>query len=222
MFNLIVVVDSKNGIAKDGKIPWHMPTDLKWFKHLTENKIVVMGFNTWASIGKKPLPNRRNVVWTSLGPDDVGDGVEALVDVGVLLRSDYDDIRKDIFVIGGEQTYHYFLEHDLVENIYLTRIRKDFNCDLFFPYDEYIDKFKGVRGFADIVENDCHLTFMQYSKKWDGIATNVKYPDDYNFWTKRIGNPAVNAEKIQDFDRSMEDKALVKKYLDKVEGLFGE
>jgi dihydrofolate reductase len=53
----IVAIAQNYAIGKDGKLPWHYPADLKFFKQTTTNHAVVMGFNTWKSIGK-PLPNR--------------------------------------------------------------------------------------------------------------------------------------------------------------------
>ena len=46
-------------IGKDGKLPWHNPNDLKWFKSITTNNVVIMGRKTYESIGK-PLPNRKH------------------------------------------------------------------------------------------------------------------------------------------------------------------
>ena len=59
--NLIVAV-SKNGfIGKNGSLPWQISEDLKRFRKITSNSVVIMGKNTFLSIGK-PLPNRENIV----------------------------------------------------------------------------------------------------------------------------------------------------------------
>ena len=57
----IVAVAKNNAIGKGGKLPWHYPADLKFFKQTTIGNAVVMGMNTWRSIGR-PLPNRLNIV----------------------------------------------------------------------------------------------------------------------------------------------------------------
>jgi dihydrofolate reductase len=57
----IVAIAKNFAIGKDGKLPWHYSADLKFFKQTTVNNAVVMGFNTWKSIGK-PLPKRLNIV----------------------------------------------------------------------------------------------------------------------------------------------------------------
>ena len=71
--NIIVAIDSKNGIGKNNGIPWYIPSDLKYFREtttITKNKnkknIVIMGRKTWESIPPKyrPLPNRYNFILT--------------------------------------------------------------------------------------------------------------------------------------------------------------
>jgi hypothetical protein len=63
--NLIVCFNQKNVIGAKNAIPWHLPSDLKRFKHLTQGHIVVMGRKTYESLPVKPLPNRINIVITS-------------------------------------------------------------------------------------------------------------------------------------------------------------
>ena len=63
--HLIVAVNQKNVIGKNNNIPWHISEDLKNFKEVTNNNIIVMGRKTYESLPQKPLPNRINVVITS-------------------------------------------------------------------------------------------------------------------------------------------------------------
>lgn len=60
---MIVAMAKNRVIGVDGKLPWYLPEDLKFFKRITQAKPLVMGRKTFASIGK-PLPNRLNVVVT--------------------------------------------------------------------------------------------------------------------------------------------------------------
>ncbi|MBT5343172.1 dihydrofolate reductase, partial [Candidatus Woesearchaeota archaeon] len=64
MINIIVGMTKNRVIGKDNSLPWHLPEDLKNFKALTENNIVIMGRKTWDSIPEKfrPLPNRNNII----------------------------------------------------------------------------------------------------------------------------------------------------------------
>jgi dihydrofolate reductase len=57
MISAIVAVDNDWGIGFNGDLLEHIPEDLKYFKKLTMNNIVVMGKKTWNSLPKKPLPN---------------------------------------------------------------------------------------------------------------------------------------------------------------------
>ena len=66
MLNAIFAVDSEFGIGKNNSMPWHFPEDFKFFKETTINSTIVMGNNTWLSLPKRPLPDRYNVVITSL------------------------------------------------------------------------------------------------------------------------------------------------------------
>ncbi|TMZ39921.1 dihydrofolate reductase, partial [Klebsiella pneumoniae] len=63
MIKLMVAYANGRVIGKDGKMPWHLPNDLKYVKNTTTGHTVVMGRKTFESIGR-PLPNRRNVVLT--------------------------------------------------------------------------------------------------------------------------------------------------------------
>ena len=61
----IIVAASENGvIGNNNDLPWYLPTDLKYFKSITEGNIVIMGRKCWESIPEsfKPLSNRLNIV----------------------------------------------------------------------------------------------------------------------------------------------------------------
>ena len=60
----IVATDLKGCIGKEGKMPWHIPADLKRFKELTKGGVVIMGRKTFESLGCKPLPDRLNIILT--------------------------------------------------------------------------------------------------------------------------------------------------------------
>jgi dihydrofolate reductase/thymidylate synthase len=132
MFSTVVAMDSKKGIATDNIIPWHFSEDLKFFRELTENNVVIMGRKTYESIGK-PLPNRINIVITRgvqpLHPDVIAfNDMWRCVDYCLTQHKD-----KKLFVIGGEQIYKWFLENNLVETEYVTQISNDYSCNVFYP-----------------------------------------------------------------------------------------
>lgn len=102
----IVAVSKNLAIGKGGSLPWHYPSDLKFFKSKTTGNAVVMGYTTWQSIGR-PLPNRINLV-LSRSRD-----VEGFSDVRVVRsRDDVLEFSKsadvDTYIIGGAETYKLF------------------------------------------------------------------------------------------------------------------
>jgi len=93
---IIVAVSPEGAIGLGGRIPWRHPGDLKRFKKLTVHTTVIMGRNTWESLGR-PLPDRRNVVVTSRPLE----GVETFPDLASALAS----ARGDVWLIGGARIY---------------------------------------------------------------------------------------------------------------------
>lgn len=136
----IVAVAQNNAIGKDGKLPWHYPADLKHFKETTIGHAVVMGMNTWRSIGK-PLPNRLNIVLSRSAQIDRAENL-------IFLRSEKEalDISRylncDLFVIGGSKTYAEFA--DSLDAWIVTRVPMTVDdADVFMPAD-FLDGFDVV------------------------------------------------------------------------------
>ena len=65
MYSAIVAVDNNWGIGYNGELLEHIPEDMKHFRELTEDNIVIMGRKTWDSLPTKPLPNRDNLIISS-------------------------------------------------------------------------------------------------------------------------------------------------------------
>ena len=105
----IVAVDRNGAIGKDGKLPWHYPADMKFFKETTTGNACVMGYNTWLTL-KKPLPNRLNIVLSRKAELEQQDSVVVCRDVESVL-SMAKEINGDLFVMGGEQVYKSFLPY---------------------------------------------------------------------------------------------------------------
>ncbi len=94
-------------IGAGGRLPWHLPEDLRLFKRLTTGGTVVMGRRTWESLPERnrPLPGRRNVV-LSRDPGWSADGAERAGSVEEVLAG-----HADCWVIGGAAVYAAFLPH---------------------------------------------------------------------------------------------------------------
>lgn len=128
--SLIVAMTREGVIGKDNQMPWHLPADLAYFKQTTLGKPVVMGRNTFNSIGK-PLPGRRNIIVSThlttapAGTELVASPVEALA----LLEGE-----AEVMIIGGGQLYAAFMS--LAQRLYLTRIETSLEGDTHFPLIE--------------------------------------------------------------------------------------
>ena len=148
MISVIVAKDKLNGIGKDNKLPWKLSDDLKHFKEMTKNNVVIMGRKTFESIGK-PLPGRENIVitksdsWSSTGIITVSSIDEAIT----LCKTHFPN--KECFVIGGASIYNQIINYGIKRYI-ITEIDTVANCDTFFPnvdltkyykaYEKYIPK----------------------------------------------------------------------------------
>lgn len=127
MLSLVVAVGENHEIGRHGRMPWHLPADLKRFKALTLGKPVIMGRKTFEAIGK-PLPERRNIVVTR-NPAWHAPGCEtaaSLTDALVLAAG-----AREIMLIGGGELYREALPR--AQRIYLTRVYARFEADTFFP-----------------------------------------------------------------------------------------
>lgn len=138
MIKLIAALDYQNGIGKGNDIPWYIPEDLKRFKKLTTDNIVIMGRKTWDSLPKQPLPNRTNIVITSKQPFDkfIYDWDKKRFLFGCLQGAldVFGDVKyHDVYIIGGGSIYREALDLDIVDEMDLTWIKGDYNCDVHFP-----------------------------------------------------------------------------------------
>jgi dihydrofolate reductase len=127
---LICAISKNNVIGNENKLPWNLSEDLKRFKKLTSNNLVVMGRKTFDSIGK-PLPNRKNIVLSNNLSLEI-DGVEVFNSPDEVI-SLYKEIpeKKDMYIIGGTFVYKLFLEY--CDYLYITYVDKNFEGDAFFP-----------------------------------------------------------------------------------------
>lgn len=136
---IIVAVSENDAIGKDNKLLFHLKEDMQNFKRLTTNNVVIMGRKTYESIGK-PLKDRINIVISRSDNKDE----ENLIWVHSLEEAikKAKEYEKDIYIIGGGSIYKEALEKDIVDKIYLTRIKKRVNdADTFFPRLDYYDKW---------------------------------------------------------------------------------
>jgi dihydrofolate reductase len=153
MINIIVAMTKNHGIGYNNKLPWYIPDDLKRFKKLTTGSIIVMGRKTWDSLPIKPLPNRKNIILSrdNISRDNISrDNISRdISNENILFINDLNlinNIKSDIWIIGGSEIYKLALNKLHIDNIYVTEINNDYECDKFFPeipnnfnisYEEY-------------------------------------------------------------------------------------
>lgn len=153
----LIVARSKNGvIGANGTMPWHIPADLKFFKQTTTGHPVIMGWNTWLSIGR-PLPKRRNIVLSKTHTELIP-GIEivrTLHDAELLLANE-----EKAFVIGGAYTYREALP--LITEAYVTQIDQEFEGDTYFTIGNPEDwKVEELSRFED---GGCSGAFTKWTR----------------------------------------------------------
>ncbi|WP_028273102.1 dihydrofolate reductase [Atopococcus tabaci] len=158
-----VWAEDKNGvIGLEGKIPWKLPNDMKFFKEVTMSGAVVMGRKTYESIPNPPLPGRTNIVLTRN---------QLFSEPGVLTAHDRETVlefaaqsEKDVHIIGGAEIFYLFKED--VERLYRTVIHDKFPGDTYMiPINwkewELVEQKEGL-----VDKNNIHPhTFEIYDKK---------------------------------------------------------
>ncbi len=151
--SLIVAADQKNCIGKQNKLPWHLKSDLQYFKKLTTNHCIIMGRNTFESIGK-PLPNRVNIVLsTNKNYQQSGVVVRNTIEEAIAYCQQWQ--QQQVFIIGGAQIYAAAMP--IVNKVFLTRVETEVqNGDAFFPA---MDEKKWTLQNANRVEADEHNDF---------------------------------------------------------------
>lgn len=120
------VIGNKNGL------PWHLSADFKHFKEKTIGKTIILGFNTFKSIGEKPLPNRKHVV---LSKEDINLPADCYlaksIEESLNIAKEISGENSEIMICGGASVYQQFLP--LADRLYLTLIHQDFEGDTLFP-----------------------------------------------------------------------------------------
>lgn len=167
MSSIVVAFTHKSfGIGKNGSIPWNIREDRGHFAKLTKGHVVIMGRNTFESIGNQPLSERFNIVVTSKKYED-------FVYHNLFFCNDIENAKhfksEEVFYIGGTSVYQYALDH--VDTIYATVIEKEYDCDVFFP-TKGLEKFEiceySPRQFSE--KEQCYYRFIVYKRSKQGVV----------------------------------------------------
>lgn len=162
---IIVAMDRNHVIGKDGRLPWNIPEDMKWFVQHTMHNPVVMGRRTFESM-KKPLRDRSNIVISRNAAFDVPDGVHLVANVDEALKLGRDLCEsplQKVFVIGGAQVFEQCF--DWVSLLYLTKIDTSYDGDTRFPsYDEI--QWELDSSSSLVSSEGIPLRFEIYRRRW--------------------------------------------------------
>jgi len=139
--SLIVARASNGAIGKDNQLLWHLSEDLQFFKRTTMGCPIIMGRNTYESIGRL-LPGRENVILSR----QVKQGYAV---PGASMASSLEEAleslqgkHEKVFIIGGGKLYAEALEKKVIQEMFITQVESEFEGDAFFTFQE--DNWKKV------------------------------------------------------------------------------
>lgn len=160
MIALVAALSENRVIGVDGKLPWHLPADLRFFKKLTVGHAIIMGRKTFDTVGH-PLPNRWNVIVTR---DRQLQRSDATVVHGFDEALNVTRGADKVFVVGGADMYRLALP--FADRMYLTVVHGEFEGDTLFPeFDTAAwDLTHDERHEAD-ARHAYAFSFRQYDRK---------------------------------------------------------
>jgi len=161
MITVIAAIATNNALGKDNDLIWHLPADLKRFKKVTTGHYIVMGRNTFESIGR-PLPNRTTIIITRN---------KNYFKEGCLIANSLEQAvemsmgEAQVFIIGGAQIYKETIAKNLAQQLDITLVHKDFEADVYFPeIDAKIWKEVARENFKADEKNKLDYSFITYQK----------------------------------------------------------
>jgi dihydrofolate reductase len=161
MITVIAAIATNNALGKDNDLIWHLPADLKRFKKVTTGHYIVMGRNTFESIGR-PLPNRTTIIITR-NKNYFKEG--CLIASSLEQAIEMSKEEAQVFIIGGAQIYKETIAKNLAQQLDITLVHKDFEADVYFPeIDAKIWKEIARENFKADEKNKLDYSFISYQK----------------------------------------------------------
>lgn len=160
MISIIVAIAENNAIGKNNDLLWHIPEDMKRFRQITSGHKIIMGKRTYESLPHRPLKDRTNIVISDI-PGDRYEG--AVMAYSIEEALEHCPADEECFIIGGGMVYRQFLP--LADKLYITRVDKPFDADIFFPeidpetWEETSREEGADKGF------DFTYSFITYERK---------------------------------------------------------
>ncbi|MDB2385185.1 dihydrofolate reductase [Polaribacter sp.] len=162
MITIIAAIAKNNALGKNNDLIWHLPADLQRFKKITSGYPILMGRNTFESIGK-PLPNRTTVIITrNKNYKQKGCLVAHSLEEAITLVEN----SENIFIIGGAQIYKEAIQKQIPNQLDITIVHKTFDADVYFPEidGEIWEEVSKVNYKAD-EKNRYDYSFVTFKKK---------------------------------------------------------
>lgn len=160
--SLVAAYDENKGVGINNTLPWHFSEDLKRFKNLTNHKTIIMGRNTFESLGRL-LPNRKHII---LSRDEVWTKEILTKYPEVLVFSDVNELMlfldtsyaedEEVFVIGGTSIWQFMFP--FLDTLYLTHVKGIHEVDTYFPEWNELDWKKTY------IENFEDFSFINYER----------------------------------------------------------
>jgi len=160
--SIIAAIAENMAIGKSNKLLCYLPADLKHFKEITTGHVIIMGRHTFNSLPIRPLPNRKNIVLTSMLSDGVTEGY---FEVSSLEEALYlSENENEVFIIGGGSVYKQSIER--ADAMYITLIHHEFDADTFFPQIQDSEwKIVSEEKHPADEKNPYSYSFIHYERK---------------------------------------------------------
>lgn len=161
--NLIVAVDNNWAIGKDNNLLTTIPEDLRFFREMTTNNVIVMGRKTLESFPEaKPLANRTNIVITN-NHNYKAKGVTLVYSIDEAMEEIKKYPAEEVFIIGGQTIYEQFLDYCHVAHV--TKINYSYDADTYFPNldDKDVWEIQGIS--EEYTYHDLDYKFYKYVNK---------------------------------------------------------
>ena len=149
--SLVAAMAKNRVIGKDNKMPWHIPSELKYFKKITLGKPIVMGRKTFESLGQ-PLPGRKNIVLSNRKESLENQNQQVIWVSGAKQAIAAAGPVDELMVIGGGKIYETFLP--LADRLYVTDIELNVDGDTFFPDYNKLVNWQEIERDEIAAEND--------------------------------------------------------------------
>jgi dihydrofolate reductase len=168
-YNIIACINRSLALGDGVDLMYHIKSDLRNFRSITDGNIIVCGRKTYESLPKRPLKNRINIVLTR-DKDYVAEGAIVLHSALEIIEycEQYKDSGMDVYIIGGGEIYKMFLSdtNPIVDTIYLTVVNEEKEGKVKFPFNpSENDNWKLFYHSCPQIDDEIEYTFDIYNRR---------------------------------------------------------